>query len=361
MRQNNAEEGPRDTGAGTSCVRCMGAVDVIELASMRWPRLWAKLIDLALGMSLLSTASYLSGARFGGLEQLLMTLTVSFPLAVIMEAVMQAAVGTTPGRWLFGLRLAMADGTRPPATLVLKRSLWLWGQGLVFGIPGPMFIGMFCQSRRLLRGEEATYDLRWRTRVVRIGTSATENQALSFTRRAGAITLAGASALVIATNYVRVPEAFWTGTWVNPHTGKSVELPYGWKAMPSVSESGSAFTHFTSRDDSEGLILAASEGNWRSLPEYLGYFLMSSGGDFQFQPGSFCPGDSCWSATGTLRGDRNVSSLATIAKADGRYWRIIAISAGKRAHSPGLLAIRRDVLESIEDGLPKKLLSAQRR
>ncbi len=59
----------------------------------------------------------------------------TFLLCVPMEALFLACFGTTPAKWLFGIRVVHPDGTLLSLSEAFRRSLRVFAQGLGFGIP----------------------------------------------------------------------------------------------------------------------------------------------------------------------------------------------------------------------------------
>ena len=59
----------------------------------------------------------------------------TFLLCVPMEALFLACFGTTPAKWLFGIRVVHPDGTLLSLSEAFRRALRVFAQGLGFGIP----------------------------------------------------------------------------------------------------------------------------------------------------------------------------------------------------------------------------------
>jgi uncharacterized RDD family membrane protein YckC len=52
----------------------------------------------------------------------------------LFEAMMLSTIGTTPGKWLFGIHVMKNDGCRPNAEEALDRGFKLWWRGMGAGI-----------------------------------------------------------------------------------------------------------------------------------------------------------------------------------------------------------------------------------
>lgn len=80
-------------------------------------------------------------------------------LAVIpMEALLLSIHGATPGKWMFGLRVAPESGGLPSFSVALRRALMVWWRGLGMGVPLVMLITQARAHSRLSRGEAASWD-----------------------------------------------------------------------------------------------------------------------------------------------------------------------------------------------------------
>ncbi len=72
---------------------------------------------------------------------------VALVLWTILEGLLIAQFGTTPGKWLLNLRVTNNDGTRPSTQKSLLRSLYVWFLGVGMWIPmlslGTMLFGLY--------------------------------------------------------------------------------------------------------------------------------------------------------------------------------------------------------------------------
>lgn len=111
-----------------------------------WPRYFARMIDVLLfgmvGMLVIGVVMALATAMseermlaatagVGGLllSNVLMYLLALLPIACLL------AFAQTPGKWLFGIRVRNADGSRMRLWTSLKREAWVVVRGIGLGLP----------------------------------------------------------------------------------------------------------------------------------------------------------------------------------------------------------------------------------
>lgn len=69
------------------------------------------------------------------LDMFLLQLSLSFLVGIVFNAVWLRLTGTTPGKFVFGIRVHEQDGSRLSLGRAFSRELRVWMQGLFFGIP----------------------------------------------------------------------------------------------------------------------------------------------------------------------------------------------------------------------------------
>lgn len=125
--------------------------------SRPWPRYFARafdtmLVGLGLGaLAVMAGGEELLGSQF--LNGLMVTLSLCF-----VEAALLASWGTTPGKWLFNIRVSRTNGRLLSFGQALKRAfgVFVYGQGL--GIP---LISLFTQAsayNKLVKEGTTTWD-----------------------------------------------------------------------------------------------------------------------------------------------------------------------------------------------------------
>jgi uncharacterized RDD family membrane protein YckC len=106
-----------------------------------WPRYWARCIDILLELFLLGAlvgatqpTLFGPGGAFSGSSGGQAFAVVLLPFALLIESVMTAMIGTTPGKWIAGLKLRDIRGDRLTLTELLRRNSKLYVGGLGGGI-----------------------------------------------------------------------------------------------------------------------------------------------------------------------------------------------------------------------------------
>jgi len=84
---------------------------------------------------------------------------------IAVEAFCLMAFGTTPGKWLFGIRLSFASARRPSITDALIRCVGVMAQGLAFGMPFVSLVTQMFAYRRLMRTGTTRWDVASRCTV----------------------------------------------------------------------------------------------------------------------------------------------------------------------------------------------------
>jgi uncharacterized RDD family membrane protein YckC len=111
-----------------------------DVAALLVRRFFARWFDLLLWSSLYMCAMHLSGAN---LKEMMMNFWFNYLMMIvwiIVESAMIHVWGTTPGKWLLGLRVSRLDGEVLPVGLSLLRSIrvYLMGMGMSHPILLPL-------------------------------------------------------------------------------------------------------------------------------------------------------------------------------------------------------------------------------
>jgi len=90
---------------------------------------------------------------------------VLIPLSLLLDAVMFAVIGNTPGKAVFGLKVVSRKLKTIGFVKYLSRNLRLWHRALACGLIPLTFFYMAKEGIRAARGTETLYDQKERTRV----------------------------------------------------------------------------------------------------------------------------------------------------------------------------------------------------
>lgn len=102
-----------------------------------WRRYWARSLDMGL-YGLIWTYILIMALRFkeqGGFLQSMVGVVVALALSLLIEPVMISFLGTTPGKWIFGLSISRTDGERLSYQEALQRTWGVIRSGMGYGIP----------------------------------------------------------------------------------------------------------------------------------------------------------------------------------------------------------------------------------
>lgn len=136
-----------------------------------WARFWARGFDTliyALPTAFLvglAFPSFFTGSLFtepGG-EYALGVLLL--PLVMIVDALVIAITGTSPGKAIAGLSVRDSDNNNPSIELSLKRNLLLYIKGLVLGLPLFSLIGYISGYNAMKKNNATSWDESTGTRV----------------------------------------------------------------------------------------------------------------------------------------------------------------------------------------------------
>ncbi len=136
-----------------------------------WRRFFARSVDVtSSGVLLFMIAGVIVGvflpdnavdAFLKLMESQILVGVYIYVLWIPAEAMFLAVSGTTPAKWVFGIRVLDANGLRMSFGVSLKRAILVWAQGDGFGVPFiTLFTRIFAYSRL-----KSTGTTRWDTSV----------------------------------------------------------------------------------------------------------------------------------------------------------------------------------------------------
>lgn len=124
-----------------------------------WVRYWARMFDIY------------SAAIVGGIAVVIFNPDAFnekgsdqlFALAVIfawvfIESLFLSTTGTTPGKWLFRIRLIARSGQKPDYSTAISRSFKVWWRGLGIGFPLASLITLILAHGKLMKNGTTTWD-----------------------------------------------------------------------------------------------------------------------------------------------------------------------------------------------------------
>ena len=79
-------------------------------------------------------------------------------LWAFVEANLLSSIGTTPGKWLLGIRVITCQGSRPALLGAFKRSIGVWWYGLGAGFVPVMPVMMAVNCLRLIMHRPMRWD-----------------------------------------------------------------------------------------------------------------------------------------------------------------------------------------------------------
>ncbi len=122
-----------------------------------WVRYGARLIDIFVGVLFLEIGFAVLIPTFFA-EHANICALLSLFLWCFVEALCLSIWGTTPGKSLLGVRINMADGSRPVYHLALSRAVNVWIRGLGLGLPLVGLVTMIVAYEKLTTNGITTWD-----------------------------------------------------------------------------------------------------------------------------------------------------------------------------------------------------------
>ena len=146
--------------------------EMIERAGP-WPRYWARMLDLLLGIAVLSfVAGILWPAFFSTAERNFTAISiVLIPIAMCVEAGVMTLFGTTLGKAIAGIRVETIDHRRPTLGTLFVRNMRVWFFGLAAGIPIIALGTLSHNYRKVSAGDRTSWDEDQGTGVFEAGSS----------------------------------------------------------------------------------------------------------------------------------------------------------------------------------------------
>jgi len=126
-----------------------------------WRRWLARMLDLTITniliMGVLAIVFRVNINNIPGIVEWLLGY-VNWALLIPLEALLLSKFGTTPGKWIMGLRLEHADGRKLEFSHAATRTWEVFGRGYGYGIPIYNYYRMWKSYKEVRDGEEPEWD-----------------------------------------------------------------------------------------------------------------------------------------------------------------------------------------------------------
>lgn len=140
-----------------------------EISARPWPRYWAKYFDIflfgmiaSLGLAFFAPRLFEAGGLF---ENDYFAGFALLPAALLLESVCYILIGTTPGKWLTGIKMVTWQGERVPLSIAVGRNFHLWLSGLALGIPLIAIVTLSHNYSAVKSGKLTRWDEKYFTRI----------------------------------------------------------------------------------------------------------------------------------------------------------------------------------------------------
>lgn len=260
------------------------------------------------------------------------------PAGLLLDAVVQAVAGNTPGKAMLGLRVVTADGRFPGLREILGRNMGVWSAGFGFGLPAVSLLTMARQGLRLRRGEAASYDddyflvrarpVRWWRKIV---------FAISFLLLFLVVVVLDAmdrqdsremAAVLAASPYA----------WTNPATGRMATVPPQWRHETFTDEDGLVLHVFTEHTEHAVVLLAREAHGEATIAQYSRALVERLENQFALPGGQLeeFRGKSSWVVTGEEK-DGAARVRLRVVEVNGAAWRVMAMQSPPAAYTDALV------------------------
>lgn len=249
----------------------------------------------------------------------------TFPVALLVEAMIFGVVGTTPGKALLGVKVNTIRGERPSFSAYARRLAGVYRHGLAAAIPLVHLFAMSHQYGRLKRGQVAEYDQ---------GMFSVSASPLGFWRPVAAVILV----LSMLTGHVLLTQipAFQNRQlslgfkWTNPTTQLVAQVPVGWRHEARKNGIGQSI-HYFSAPNQEITVVFANEQVLaaKTLETYGRWWILAVRAQMSLEPEGLgsVSGREIWSASGHKTDDESVPIRAVFTKSDTRFSRVLIVGS----------------------------------
>ena len=320
-----------------------------------WYRFFARQIDICLlgvptiflafmAISLIASPALLLEMQDPGVASL--TAIAAFCLlGPLTEAVVSSALGNTPGKALFGLKVQSLEGRKLSFGEQAKRAYRVMVYGLGFYLP---FISLFTcisQFNRVKRSGSAGYD---------VGLFRVHERKLSGPRKFMAVSAWVLSLFVLMglNAYDKYDSSRIAGpkSWTNPATLVATTIPGGWDVSSEANAQGQPIHIFTKAADAVQVVFASEEvPQSATLEAYVAAFVYGVKSTMTVSPNgdrANVAGHEARVHAGALLSPEAPIEV-TFVKRGNTVWRVLEIRYGGATRSPSIDALRTAVLLSV--------------
>lgn len=270
------------------------------------------------------------------------------PLILLIEALIYALFGTTPGKTLLGVVIGTTNRQPLSAKQYLQRLIGVYWYGYATGIPIISLFTLARQRSHLKSGRQATYD---------------EGKYQAKAHKLSVARALLASAIVIIMFLVNVAlqptapqphsEQGAGATWTNQITGKQLTLPSGWTHEVQENEQ-QHLIHIFSRIDEGVYVIFANEEVMPDLDlqTYVDYWVDAVSNEMSLStPGQQTLVDSYegLTVTGSLTNDPSQLVQATLVMSGQQAWRVVILSSADQHSVPeSAMSLQNMLFRSVE-------------
>jgi uncharacterized RDD family membrane protein YckC len=331
-----------------------------------WRRFWARLFDVWWESMLVGwcsayvlgrySAGFLHWITVPGSDQLFALLVM--PFAFLLDALVYAVFGNTPGKALLCVVVADAGGERLSFARYLGRNAAVWVRGFAFGIPLINLFAFYRQSGRLRKSGQAAYDVDSDV-YVRAGKAGLWR---------GSLFVLCALALILTMGALRSYERDRDReyrqvsdeklyVWQNPLTGRNASIAATWRYAQEKSEDGQQLYTFTEINNRAVVVFAVERNTRMSLGNYVAALHEGQKTNISYKDGGrfleldFLPS---WQGSGVVIGEESNAVQTRVSQVGGDFWRVVAVQAPPYDYSNEMVAqLKRELWKTVAGNQPK--------
>lgn len=327
----------------------------------RWPRFFARIFDVSWEVLIVSfalsavlgrySARFLEWINEPGADLLFGIL--SLPIALLFDAFLYRAAGNTPGKALLGLTVTTLDGRPLSFVEYLGRNFSMWASGLALGFPLINLFTMATQSRRLSKGQQASYDEPTGFRVRAKPSRLTGKIIFGVVFASLFVVMAVLRGMEqTAQREATLNRALQDYSWENPVTRRIAKIDSRWKHAAQLNPEGQELYVFSEQTDRTVVILGVENAPSYTLDDYVRAFQKGTAASMRFSDGGrFFQRDGIptWEGSGRMAESTSNRLHVQVVQVGPRFWRVVTIQAMPYDYSDAFVAkLRAAVWATVE-------------